>query len=153
MKNAGTKNAFAQVGSRTIIADEIDKWEPSGITDVYNALTERSTTFSTVGYKIWVCSTPIWAGESVVGRLYYQGSMSRFWTPCPHCGELFVLDWKRDADPEEGKLYCQHNRCEITDYERLNMIDEGYWQADNPCLLYTSPSPRDRQKSRMPSSA
>ena len=26
-----------------------------------------------------------------------------------------------------------------------------YW--DNTCLLYTSPSPRDRQKSRMPSSA
>ena len=25
--------------------------------------------------------------------------------------------------------------------------------ANNPCLLYTSPSPRDRQKSRMPSSA
>ena len=25
--------------------------------------------------------------------------------------------------------------------------------ADNTCLLYTSPSPRDRQKSRMPSSA
>ena len=24
---------------------------------------------------------------------------------------------------------------------------------DNTCLLYTSPSPRDRQKSRMPSSA
>ena len=25
--------------------------------------------------------------------------------------------------------------------------------ADETCLLYTSPSPRDRQKSRMPSSA
>ena len=25
--------------------------------------------------------------------------------------------------------------------------------GDNGCLLYTSPSPRDRQKSRMPSSA
>ena len=25
--------------------------------------------------------------------------------------------------------------------------------AENTCLLYTSPSPRDRQKSRMPSSA
>ena len=25
--------------------------------------------------------------------------------------------------------------------------------ADSTCLLYTSPSPRDRQKSRMPSSA
>ena len=25
--------------------------------------------------------------------------------------------------------------------------------ADNPCLLYTSPSPRDKRQSRMPSSA
>ena len=29
--------------------------------------------------------------------------------------------------------------------------DEGEWVIN--CLLYTSPSPRDRQKSRMPSSA
>ena len=28
-----------------------------------------------------------------------------------------------------------------------------YWVIDNICLLYTSPSPRDRQRSRMPSSA
>ena len=27
------------------------------------------------------------------------------------------------------------------------------WFAPKACLLYTSPSPRDRQKSRMPSSA
>ena len=27
------------------------------------------------------------------------------------------------------------------------------WVEPYPCLLYTSPSPRDRQKSRMPSSA
>ena len=35
--------------------------------------------------------------------------------------------------------------------ESLNNVtdDEQYWA----CLLYTSPSPRDRQKSRMPSSA
>ena len=30
--------------------------------------------------------------------------------------------------------------------------DGIHWQG-LPCLLYTSPSPRDRQKSRMPSSA
>ena len=33
---------------------------------------------------------------------------------------------------------------------------DGYYTADgiyHACLLYTSPSPRDRQKSRMPSSA
>ena len=30
---------------------------------------------------------------------------------------------------------------------------EKITEADKACLLYTSPSPRDRQKSRMPSSA
>ena len=33
-------------------------------------------------------------------------------------------------------------------YVRARAICSG-----DPCLLYTSPSPRDRQKSRMPSSA
>ena len=31
--------------------------------------------------------------------------------------------------------------------------DDGSLQVQQGCLLYTSPSPRDRQKSRMPSSA
>ena len=30
---------------------------------------------------------------------------------------------------------------------------QGVVEAPHTCLLYTSPSPRDRQKSRMPSSA
>ena len=34
---------------------------------------------------------------------------------------------------------------------RIHGADVSRWQ--HPCLLYTSPSPRDRQKSRMPSSA
>ena len=37
----------------------------------------------------------------------------------------------------------------------LNKRQDKYWldPANQSCLLYTSPSPRDRQKSRMPSSA
>ena len=34
--------------------------------------------------------------------------------------------------------------------EQMKLYSE---RGINPCLLYTSPSPRDRQKSRMPSSA
>ena len=37
-------------------------------------------------------------------------------------------------------------------YEKDNMEIKGI-DDPNSCLLYTSPSPRDRQKSRMPSSA
>ena len=38
----------------------------------------------------------------------------------------------------------------------INTADKKLYirdNANNICLLYTSPSPRDRQKSRMPSSA
>ena len=35
----------------------------------------------------------------------------------------------------------------------LNIVPASPQVDPNTCLLYTSPSPRDRQKSRMPSSA
>ena len=35
----------------------------------------------------------------------------------------------------------------------LKFLRKNQWARDKVCLLYTSPSPRDRQKSRMPSSA
>ena len=35
----------------------------------------------------------------------------------------------------------------------LERLENGYVEQSMICLLYTSPSPRDRQKSRMPSSA
>ena len=53
-----------------------------------------------------------------------------------------------------------HACCELSEIPKLKKIcrkfDELYYSVGlHPldCLLYTSPSPRDRQKSRMPSSA
>ena len=40
-----------------------------------------------------------------------------------------------------------------TDISRLGSLGSLNHSPNTPCLLYTSPSPRDRQKSRMPSSA
>eukprot|EP01015_Nassula_variabilis_P027453 TRINITY_DN5629_c0_g1_i1.p1 TRINITY_DN5629_c0_g1~~TRINITY_DN5629_c0_g1_i1.p1 ORF type:complete len:113 (-),score=33.88 TRINITY_DN5629_c0_g1_i1:10-348(-) len=41
------------------------------------------------------------------------------------------------------------NKVMVLQAVKLNLTDDSYIS----CLLYTSPSPRDRQKSRMPSSA
>ena len=49
-------------------------------------------------------------------------------------------------------LLSDDDSSTIKEYGILNtVVAEGL--GPNGCLLYTSPSPRDRQKSRMPSSA
>ena len=53
-------------------------------------------------------------------------------------------------NPQDNNLwyYCGE---EVGDAARLYIFRDDSWV--DACLLYTSPSPRDRQKSRMPSSA
>ena len=46
-----------------------------------------------------------------------------------------------------------HLLMNCTDLEKLGAEMESPFAKEWDCLLYTSPSPRDRQKSRMPSSA
>ena len=54
--------------------------------------------------------------------------------------------FKEDADTIFR--YCIEDKLKIV-MSALTLINANY----TACLLYTSPSPRDRQKSRMPSSA
>ena len=81
------------------------------------------------------------------------------------------LDWHKGMFPEGQLTSKQHKKLmkRSKKSKRLSTIQEGgmikgtpitvYWPHDDgktypyTCLLYTSPSPRDRQKSRMPSSA
>ena len=55
-------------------------------------------------------------------------------------------DWKRGL----GTCHNCHTTFQLHTYKRKGVSEKEYIR---PCLLYTSPSPRDRQKSRMPSSA
>ena len=77
--------------------------------------------------------------------------------------ELLVAYICRQGLQLDGKLLKDVLRIktEFNEQKTLSEEDEAaFWQYFNalvkqvaPCLLYTSPSPRDRQKSRMPSSA
>ena len=49
----------------------------------------------------------------------------------------------------ENKENYRFKQVDIRDHSALSQL----FKDIEPCLLYTSPSPRDRQKSRMPSSA
>ena len=53
------------------------------------------------------------------------------------------------------KMKAEERKKKREEQEKLKMEEEmrKLEELTRPCLLYTSPSPRDRQKSRMPSSA
>ena len=57
----------------------------------------------------------------------------------------------------EGKGLTQGDMSEFEDSDNITQGEDGSagfsMHTFHTCLLYTSPSPRDRQKSRMPSSA
>ena len=56
-------------------------------------------------------------------------------------------------EPETEMAYAQP--AQVLEFRQPKLVDDSEPAVPQkwPCLLYTSPSPRDRQKSRMPSSA
>ena len=64
-------------------------------------------------------------------------------------GAVAVLVLCYFQQKELAKLRSEHVEVSTVPY----VIDSIQHVVDSFCLLYTSPSPRDRQKSRMPSSA
>ena len=60
-------------------------------------------------------------------------------------GNLFYVVEFQHVKPGKGPAFV---RTKLKNVKTGKVIDNTF-----PCLLYTSPSPRDRQKSRMPSSA
>ena len=51
------------------------------------------------------------------------------------------------------RVYLEHNSTTNLRPEASQAMLEAMDVLGNPCLLYTSPSPRDVEESRMPSSA
>ena len=64
--------------------------------------------------------------------------------------ETGVVDLEEERVIEKGRL--GPGQMLAVDFHK-NEILRNWEVKSEACLLYTSPSPRDRQKSRMPSSA
>ena len=67
--------------------------------------------------------------------------------------EAFVVhETETEVRAYEGEVESARRRKFATQIKELVYADKEIG-ADSICLLYTSPSPRDRTRSRMPSSA
>ena len=112
-------------------------------------------------------------------RNSHLGSHNRLFSPAPHCGSCLAFLSREDfssffprrlasncAYPRQALsavdpfLFLQIRTFEISprrDSNSRTNTNSGTWERMNriatTCLLYTSPSPRDKRQSRMPSSA
>ena len=62
----------------------------------------------------------------------------------------------RDGEQSAGASMSVEDKLLIAnklDQMKVDIIEAGFPYASKGCLLYTSPSPRDLYRSRMPSSA
>ena len=72
-----------------------------------------------------------------------------FYSTLEACHSRLLQIQKEDEKRHIMDLDIPHNWIEYVEDELLPVIEKIIYC----CLLYTSPSPRDRQKARMPSSA
>ena len=67
----------------------------------------------------------------------------------------FTKDFKSSATSNitRNALVRSNINDVAMDWDGFRLLDHTYSDVISTCLLYTSPSPRDRTRSRMPSSA
>jgi phage terminase large subunit GpA-like protein len=131
--------------ARIMFADEIDAdgWKTGkggGQGDKLDLVEKRGETFW--NSKLICMSTPLKKGESLIEAEYLKGDQRKYFVPCPHCGEMQVLEFggkdlpyglKWEVDPESGLVVeayyvCAHNGCIIQESSKPWMIDSGEWR-------------------------
>ena len=90
--------------------------------------------------------------RGVTAFFYYENIFSPYLT-----ARIIVTNTGSTIKGKDGKLQSLYNGLPVRGGERLQIKIAGNSPTnkglDFACLLYTSPSPRDSRRSRMPSSA
>lgn len=145
---ANSPGGFRRITCRIILFDEVDGYPSGGAGmegDQIALGIKRSETFW--NRKIALGSTPTVKGTSRIEKAYDESDQRRYYVPCPHCGEMQVLEWggpetpygiKWDKDEhgegiaESAYYVCRHNGCVIHHNDKSAMIKGGEWRASKP---------------------
>ena len=97
-------------------------------------------------------------GRNPVARVFDLASGAMVGDPIKHPDTVFAARFNPTGD--QLLTACRDGQARLHDLETGELVLPGLTHDSNvrnarftPCLLYTSPSPRDKRQSRMPSSA
>lgn len=137
-------HALASKPIRYVFGDERDRWAASAGTegDPWELAMARQTTFYNA--KAVEVSTPTIRGSSNIAKSFAKGTMERWKSQCPHCGEFHEIQWKNIRyDSEETvvnheRTYTVSNvmwicpGCACVSDETTMKKQPARWEADNP---------------------
>jgi phage terminase large subunit GpA-like protein len=96
--------------ARVVLCDEVDSY----LTDLgegspFDLAAARATTFGSQK-RIAAISTPTYAGQSLIERLYDESDRRKWFVPCPQCGHEQPLEWEglrwEPGQPESVRYRC-----------------------------------------------
>lgn len=137
-------HALASKPIRYVLGDERDRWATSAGKegDPWGLAMARQTTFYNA--KAVEVSTPTVKNASAIADSYAEGTMERWKSKCPHCGEYHEIQWKDiryEYETEEinkKKTYKVTSiiyvcpGCAAVSDEVTMKRQPARWEADNP---------------------
>ncbi len=137
-------HALASKPIRYVFGDERDRWAKSAGTegDPWGLAMARQTTFYNA--KAVEVSTPTVKGASPITDSFNEGTMERWRSQCPHCGEYHEITWE-DIRYEHEETEINHQRvfkvtkvfymcpaCAAVSDELTMKRQPAKWVAENP---------------------
>ena len=137
-------HALASKPIRYVFGDERDRWAQSAGTegDPWELAMARQTTFYNA--KAVEVSTPTIRGSSNIAKSFAKGTMERWKSQCPHCGEFHEIQWK-DIRYKAEETVVNHERtytvhdvfwicpgCGCVSEEATMKKQPAKWVAENP---------------------
>jgi phage terminase large subunit GpA-like protein len=136
MTGANSAVGLRSMPVRYLFLDEVDAYpnDLDGEGSPVELAMARTRTFAR--RKIYIVSTPVTQGSSIVEREFAATDQRYFQVPCPHCGALQKLVWEQvrwqTGDPNSAYYECGHCFEPIQERFKPAMLEAGHWICDAP---------------------
>ncbi|MCS0501389.1 phage terminase large subunit family protein [Ancylobacter mangrovi] len=136
ISGANSPASLSQVTMRRQVQDDLAKWEVNSAGDPESQSDSRSRAHEFA--KIFKVSTPLVMPGCRITRNFEAGSQEFPYVPCPHCGEMQVLEWDNmlaaldEEKPQKAHFTCTACGCSIEEHHRPQMLSRLEWRARNP---------------------
>lgn len=137
-------HSLASKPIRYVFGDERDRWATSAGNegDPWDLAMARQTTFYNA--KAFEVSTPTVKNASAIEKAYATGTMERWKSRCPHCGEYHEIQWSDIRFEHEENIVAGRKTykvttifyicpgCDCVSDELTMKRAPARWEAENP---------------------